>query len=277
MWPNLEGKVRSVAWFRLFGASVIICGVLYSINILVSEAQPYTPWGLSYGIAATILMMGSAVYGLRRRAQRIASKYRLGTTKNWLQFHVYGGSLSLLLVLMHVGFQLPSGTLTWWLFILTLWVILSGFAGVLLQKWIPKILASGLSLEVIYERIPELIEEIKQTATQLVEDCEAPVRALYSEQIAPLLEQPELKFIYYLDITGGMRSRLKEFEFLRGVLDSEEREKLDQLQALYQTKLELDAHYTLQKTMRCWLYAHVPLSLVLVVLIVWHVLAVWYY
>ena len=277
MWPNLEGKVRSVTWFWLFWASVITCGILYLINVLVSEARPNNPWGLSYGIAATLLMMGSAVYTVRRRAQRIASKYRLGSTQNWLQFHVYGGSLSLLLVLMHIGFRLPSGTLTWWLFILTVWVILSGMAGVFLQKWIPKILASGLSLEVIYERIPELIEEIKQKATQLVEDCEAPVRGLYSEQIAPVLERPELKLIYYVDITGGMRSRLKEFEFLRGVLDSEEREKLDRLQALYQTKLELDAHYTLQKTMRCWLYAHVPPSLVLLVLVVWHVLAVWYY
>ena len=277
MWPNLEGKVRSVTWFWLFWASVITCGILYLINVLVSEARPYNAWGLSYGLAATLLMMGSAVYTLRRRGQRIASKYRLGSTKNWLQFHVYGGSLSLLLVLMHIVFRLPSGTLTWWLFILTVWVILSGMAGVFLQKWIPKILASGLSLEVIYERIPELLEEIKQTATQLVEDCEAPVRALYSEQIAPVLEQPELKFIYYIDITGGMRSRLKEFEFLRGVLDSDEQEKLDRLQALYQTKLELDAHYTLQKTVRYWLYAHVPLSLVLLVLVVWHVLAVWYY
>jgi cytochrome b subunit of formate dehydrogenase len=39
----------------------------------------------------------------------------------------------------------------------------------------------------------------------------------------------------------------------------------------------LDAHYTLQKALRWWLYLHVPASLMLVLLVGLHVYAVIYY
>ena len=53
--------------------------------------------------------------------------------------------------------------------------------------------------------------------------------------------------------------------------------KLDDLQAMYKTKLEIDAHYTLQKALRWWLYLHVPVSIVLIVLLALHIFAVVYY
>ena len=57
----------------------------------------------------------------------------------------------------------------------------------------------------------------------------------------------------------------------------QEKEKLDRLQSFYKTKLEIDAHYTLQRTLRWWLFLHVPLSLVVLVLMMIHLLSVWYY
>jgi hypothetical protein len=78
-------------------------------------------------------------------------------------------------------------------------------------------------------------------------------------------------------VTGGIQSCIRRFEFLRGVLSVEEKEKLDSLQDMYRTKLELDAHYSLQKSLRWWLFTHVPLSLVLLLMIALHVWAVWYY
>ena len=43
------------------------------------------------------------------------------------------------------------------------------------------------------------------------------------------------------------------------------------------TKLEIDAHYTLQQALRWWLYAHLPASFVLLVFILLHLYTVLFY
>ena len=274
---KISKLVQSPSWFWGFLISVGVSLLIYLLNIFFSEIHPGSIWGMGYGIAAAILMVGAAGFGLRRRIIRHTKNFGAGRAQSWAQFHVYAGSLALLLVLMHSGFRLPTGTLTWWLFILSLWVTLSGLLGVFLQKWIPKILTSGLSIEVMYERIPELIQEIHERAETLVAICTDPVKDFYRKNMAPALVGPQTKLIYYLDITGGVQSHVKQFEYLSKLLPTEEKERLTQLQTYYKTKLELDAHYTLQKALRWWLYLHVPTSLVLILLVGLHVYAVWYY
>jgi hypothetical protein len=222
-------------------------------------------------------MASAALLGLRRRMTKMALRLRLGNAQNWLQFHLYGGALFLLLVFMHAGFRQPHGVLTWWLWFLSLYTTVSGIAGVLLQKWIPKILTSGLGIEVVYERIPELIREISEKTEALVQTCTDPVKDFYSKNVAVALAGPQPRLIYCVDITGGIQSRLKHFEYLRGFLPREEKEKLGRLETFYKTKLEIDAHYTLQRLLRWWLYTHVPVSLVLLVLLALHAFAVLYY
>ena len=43
----------------------------------------------------------------------------------------------MLFVFIHVGFELPRGTMGWWLLGLSLWTTATGVAGTMLQKWIP--------------------------------------------------------------------------------------------------------------------------------------------
>ena len=88
---------------------------------------------------------------------------------------------------------------------------------------------------------------------------------------------PKVRLIYYIDITGGIQSEVKQFNYLSKLLSAEGKQRLGQLQSYYKTKLELDAHYTLQKALRWWLYLHVPLSLVLIFLVGLHVYSVIYY
>jgi len=265
--------VQSPRWFVGFWIAVGVCLVLYALNALFGRIHPGSIWGLGYGIAAAVLFVGVFTYAIRRRTMRL----RPGRTWYYLQFHVYGGTLFMLLVFMHVGFGVPHGVHTWWLWVLSMWVVASGLLGVVLQKWIPTLLNSGLSVEVHYDRIPELIERIKQRAETLVDSCDAPVRAFYRKNVAAALVTPETRLIYYLDITGGLRARTKQFDHLHALLPAEEQQKLDALQAIYRTKLEIDAHYTLQKALRWWLYLHVPVSILLIALLIVHLYAVLYY
>lgn len=269
--------VQSPSWAAAFIAATVVCLLVYLINVIVSEVNPGNAWGLSYGAAAAVLMLGAAFYGIRRRKMRTASRHKWGKAQSWVQFHIYGGAVFLLLVFMHSGFGLPNGALFWWLWILSVWVTISGILGVVLQKWLPRILASALSIEVVYERIPELIQSIKKNADSLAANCSQPIKDFYRKKIAPSLTAPRSRLIYYVDITGGIQRRLRQFDFLKTLLSGIEREKLIELELMYKSKLEIDAHYTLQKALKTWLYLHLPASIALLVLVVIHLFAAFYY
>lgn len=263
--------VQSEKWFLSCAAASALAVVVFLLNVLLSEVDAGSRWGIAYGIAATVLLFVVAAWGVRRRTMRIRST---GSAQNWVQLHVYGGFLFLLLVLMHDGFRLPHGSLTGWLLLLSVWVTLSGLLGVFLQKWVPKMLTSGVSIEVLYERVPELVEAVRVKSEELVAGAPDAIQDFYARNIARALRAPKSRWVYYVDVTGGIQSQTKQFEYLRRLLAPEDQQKLDQIEKYYKTKLELDAHYTLQKSLRWWLYAHAPVSLVLLVLACIHIVSV---
>lgn len=270
---QLHHYVRSPEWAAALIIATVACFLMYALNAWLYEINPGNWWGMAYGILASLLMLGAGLYGVRRRML----KRDLGDSKVWVKFHVYGGVLAGLLVLMHTGFRLPHGLFNWLLWLLSVWVTVSGLLGVALQRWIPTILSSGLSIEAMYERIPELVAQLRERSEKIVGSCTDPVKDFYRTNVAAALVAPQPRLIYYIDVTGGIQSRIKQFEFLRRVLSAGEKETLDKIQDMYKTKLELDAHYSLQRSLRWWLYTHVPLSLVLLLMIALHVWAVWYY
>ncbi len=275
--PKITGLVRSPRHFFIFLAVTFLLVIFYFLNLLFDVVTPGNRWGLFYGTMATVLMFGVALLGVRRRAMKLAAKRNMGKVQHWVQFHLYGGMIALLFMLMHTGFSLPSGLLDICLWATSVWVTISGLLGVLIQKIIPKMLASGLTMEIAYERIPELVNQIKGRAETIVADCSDPIKDLYQRNMSVVMLSPKFRSIYFIDITDGIQRRLRPFDYIRRVLPKGEQEKLDQLQALYKTKLELDAHYTLQRVLRIWLYTHVPASLVLLVLIILHLYTVWIY
>ena len=270
----LNKLVQSPVWLLGFCIVVAVCLVVYAVGSSLGQVGPRTTWGMGYGIAAATVLLGVALYGGRRRA--LALRF-LGRSWHYLEFHVYGGLVFMLLVLMHTAFRVPQGVLTWWLWFLSIWVVASGLLGLALQKWIPTLLASGLSKEVHFDRIPDLIGEVRRRAEELVRVASEPVRELYRRELAPALVGPQPKWSYYVDVAGGTRSKARHFERVRGLLPEDERARLDELRELYRTKLEMDAHYTLQRALRGWLYLHVPVSVVLLGLLILHVFFVLYY
>lgn len=272
-----DARPEATLWRWGFLGIAAICAAIFGVNLALWEVHPGSPLGMGYGIAATVFLVGAAIYGARRRNMRFATRVGLGRSRAWLYFHLYGGGLFLLLVLMHTRFALPVGTLNWGLWILSLWTVASGLGGLMLQRWIPRVLASGLSTEVNYDRIDELIADIQQRAEKLAESCDDSVRALYKKTVAPALERPERGLIFFLDPTGGIQAQLAPFRYLEERLPTEDKAKLAELERLFRAKLEIDAHYTLQRALRGWLYFHAPLSFLLLALVVIHISTVLYY
>ncbi|MEM7482353.1 MAG: hypothetical protein AAF481_14345 [Acidobacteriota bacterium] len=264
-------------WRRAFAVVAGLCLLVFAVNAQFFEVNPGNPWGLGYGIAAALLLLVTALYSLRRRFPRWATRRRLGSARTWLYLHLYGGALFALLMLMHSGFSVPTGAVTWWLWLLSLWTVASGLAGLALQQWIPRVLGSSLEVEAIYERIPELVHELSAEADALATTCVEPVQTLYSRRLAPALASPQPRLRFYFDATGGRDTALKEVEVLHPLLPPEEQAKLAGLSKMYRTKTQLDAQFTLQRGLRLWLWAHVPVSTAVLVLLAVHLFAVWYY
>ncbi len=258
-------------------AALVAIAAAMAVNLTLGELTPRGPWGLAYGWAAAALAVASALLGARRRTLGLAARRRLGGSRAWLLFHVWGGSFFLLLMLLHTGFRVPQGQLTLWLWSLSLVTVASGFAGLAIQSWIPRVLSSGLGTEAVYERIPALVEELGKEARELAERSAEPVRDFFDRRLVASFAAPARRWAFLLDITGGIQARLREFDYLRRLLSADDRERLARLEQLFQTKLELDAHFTLQRLLRWWIYAHAPVSLLLLGLLVVHVLAVWWY
>lgn len=269
------GRRRRAAFWRRALVLVLVLGLAAYAGFGV--VRPGEPLGVAFGILAAIFLLSTALYGARRRAMATASRWRLGSAQAWLRAHLYGGGLFLLSLLLHSGFRLPEGLFSWVLWLLSLWVVFSGFLGLFLQRWIPRVLTSGLNLEAHYDRIPELVKEIRQRAAALAASAEGPLQTLYRQRLAPALAAPMPRLIYFLDVSGGSRTGLRELEYLRSLLPEGEKETLEELERLYRSKLELDAHYTLQRALRAWLWLHLPASLALLVLVALHILAVLYY
>lgn len=266
--------VQSPLWFLGFWIAVLVCLAVYVLNVLFGDVRPGSAWGLSYGIVAAVLFVAVFLYALKRRTMRLRA---LGRAWYYLQFHVYAGALALLLMFMHIGFQVPHGILTWWLWFLSIWTVASGILGIVLQKWIPTLLNSGLETEVHYDRIPELVEDLGTRAEKLVSGADYNIREFYQRNLAPAFAAPRARAIYFLDVSAGIQSKTRHFEHLREVLSPEVQPTVDELQSMYQTKLEIDAHYSLQRALRWWLYLHVPFSVVMLVLLCIHIFSVLYW
>ncbi|MDX1548547.1 MAG: hypothetical protein R3247_16240 [Rhodothermales bacterium] len=266
--------VQSPRWLLGFGVAVGVCLGVYALHAAFGRVRPGSVLGLAYGIAATALFAGVFFYSIKRRTMQIRA---LGRAWPYLQFHVYAGTLFLLLMGMHTGFQWPKGVLTWILWITSVWTVATGLLGIVLQKWIPTLLNSGLSTEVHYDRIPELVEGMRERAAALAATAHPMVQDFHRRHLAPVLAAPETRLIYFVDITGGAQARIDQFEYLHGLLPAADAPALDALQDLYRTKLEIDAHFTLQKALRWWLYLHVPVSVLLFALLALHIFTVLYY
>jgi len=248
-------------WLSI-GCSALVVAI-YGIGKLFWEVSSGSNLSLAFGWAAAALLLAVSALGVRKRALRLASRLRAGRSSLWLSVHLYGGSIFLLLVFLHSDLGLPHGWATTWLWGLSIWTVAGGLIGRGLQWWLPRLITSGLSNEVLYERIPDLVADLAKRASVLSAASGPEIRDLYVRTIAAQLEAPRRSWRYFFDITGGIRERLRPVRYMREKISKEEAGRLDELESLYRANLEIDAHFTLQQALRSWPWLHLPTSLLL--------------
>lgn len=221
-----------------------------------------------FGIVLTL-----SAYRLRKRWHFLSG---LGSSSAWLHFHIYLGFAAFGLFSIHIGFRWPMGTLEQFLATVFMLITGSGFYGLYLTRTYPKKL-TAVGNEVLFEQIPIQRRQLVRRAEALALDSKFQSEILIEfidRRLLPFLTRGR-SFYYLLFPNGGTRrTLLTEVENLNRYLASDHQSGTVPLKRLIQDKDDLDFHYALQGRLKGWLFVHVCLTGVLIVLAGLHTLLV---
>ncbi len=198
----------------------------------------------------------------------------MGRASAWLQFHVYAGLLAAAVFLLHVRGRVPKGLLEAILAVSFVLVAGSGVVGILLSRDYARRLTSR-GQEVIFERIPALRRRIRDRAEDLVlhsvaEEGATALADFHARSLVPYFDGARNTWLHLFESRRPRLTWNEEFTALDRYLSDSERECARELSELVRMKDDLDYHYALQGALKIWLFVHVPLTFVMLILGTFH-------
>jgi hypothetical protein len=246
-----------------------------------------TPVGLLFGSLALAIFLFAALLGFRKKKRL----WRVGRVEQWLRAHIWFTLVTIPLVLFHCGFHWGGGQTSalLWIYIV---VMASGVWGMAMQHWMPRLMKERLPREVVFEQIPNIRARLVAAAGDLKKqlsepapppkDPKQPVEAPPPENLAAakticdFLDEDALP---YLQLRRGERHELGDqrasddvFRALKVSVPPAFLSKVEEVQAWCDERRRMDLQTRLQHWLHGWLLVHVPSSLLLIVVTLWHAL-----
>ena len=224
-----------------------------------------------------------AAYNLRKKLPFLPM---LGSSRAWMQAHIFVGWATLAVFLMHLGFRIPDGRFESFLALLYLIVAGSGIYGLYMTRTIPRKLTlvsmkdplasqvgSQSYPEPVYEQIPwkrqELVVELREMMQSVIGKSETLAR-FYANRLLPFFEQPR-PVAYHLMPSTRQCSRLEnEVRDLNRFLSPDQRGLGGKLIEMIRRKDNLDYHRTMQGRLKYWLFLHIGFTYSLLLVAVIH-------
>ncbi len=265
-------KIFKLSYFGLGLLALVLAAALAfdGHRTLLQLGQPavVTGWSL------VALMVFLASFNMRKKMSMLP----LGSAQTWLKLHVVGGFLALIFFWIHTRSLWPLGYYEQILALLFYLLTANGIVGFILQKIYPGHLTQT-GLEIIYERIPAEIVEMRERAEALILECtqSTGVETLaqyYLETLDWFFRKPRF---FWNHAVGRQKARhwlRQQLATVRSYLNDAERVYLEKLQVLGETKNKIDIHYALQTVLKSWLLIHIPLTVAVVVFVIWHIVLV---
>ena len=258
-----------IKWLVLLIVSALLLALYSAYRPRVAGMEFLSGW-LLFGV-----MLALAGYNLRKKLPFLP----LGTSEGWLQFHIYAGLLTIFLFALHVRFAPPKGWLEGILTWLYLIVTLSGILGWWLSRRVPKRLTTRGG-EVIFERIPTVSRALRQQAEelalQLVPEAQSNLIAeFYQRELMWFFAGPRNFWYHIVHGDRPLNRLLDKIADQSRFLNEPEGARMKQLGELVQEKNSLDYHYSLQLTLRLWLFVHVPFTYSLLLFALVHMVLVY--
>lgn len=250
-------------------ACLLFSGIVMYFATPLYRIQLWSGWTLFFVVLLLFL------YGIRKKMTLLP----LGKISNWLQFHCYAGLFSVFVFFQHMSFQLPNGIFETALAVLFIATALSGVVGLIFSRVIPHYLTRR-GEEVIYERIPLFTYQLREQAKALVLECTSKTRSravvdYYQNHLASFFYKPKRTLFHLYGSMGYLYDMQTQHNNFCRYLNDLEKTYANQLFELVEKKYDLDFHYALQSVLKFWMFIHLPLSYILLLAIVVHLMLVY--
>ncbi|MEQ8710376.1 MAG: hypothetical protein RIC36_15410 [Rhodospirillales bacterium] len=264
-------RVYLMCW--LFAVAAL--GIIVLQYVRIDNALGDTSLLTGYALYTTLVFL--ALFNLRKRLSMLP----LGRASTWFALHIVIGLLSVVLFWLHTGTFWSLGLYEQVLMLLFYGACLTGITGYAIQRIIPARLIQT-EYEVIFERIPGEIAEIRAEVESLILRCTDVSGAdtlarHYTETADWYFRRPRFLLSHVFGTQAGEHWLHQNIGIVRRYLRDSELPYLDRLYELGQRKNRIDQHYALQGLMKIWLLAHLPLSTGLITLATWHLIIVHVY
>jgi len=256
---------------RIYNSLLSLSLIVVLLLILDFYGTPVYRMQVWSGWILLSLIVFLLLYNVRKKLTMLP----LGRVAFWMQCHAYLGMVSGVIFLQHINFRVPSGYFECLLALAFIATAATGIIGLILSRIIPKFLTRR-GEEVIFERIPLHTATLRVQAQALIIDCAETTKSevlfeYYQQHLATYFFGPQ-NILYHLSgsTTPWHHMLIKHQTFCRFLSDKEQ-EYADQLQTLMKQKDDLDFHYALQGMLKAWPFLHFPLSHVLFIFSLLHI------
>jgi hypothetical protein len=258
--------------------ALVISYIIYSRRVSPNGA---TLVGLIYGIISFLAILLLMYYGMRKRSYT-AKHWAL---RAWLSFHVYIGTMTLLLVPLHAGFKFGFDIHTL-AYVLLVIVVVSGILGAALYLLLPRYFrqfGEELTYPLGQNSDEELQKIIQQMRTLTVDKSQGFADACQAE-IEYGIPKRHVGWGLLWRKRATAAILVTQIEVFRDYLvhiPAAEHGAFQDLARLATQKRYLQhrmvAQMRLQNLLEAWLYIHLPVSIVMLVAVIIHILLVFYY
>ena len=229
------------------------------------------------GWALAVVILFLLIFNVRKRL----SAFNLGLAKIWFALHVAFGFLTIAFFVIHAGVLWPIG-LYEQLLSAGFWLVsLTGVVGTLITIYFPRRL-TNTGLEIVYEKIPGEIFSLRASVEDILISCakecrETTLQEHYSPTLAWYFRKPRFYWYYLIGGNADKAWLARHLGSVRRYLNTDEIGYLDQIQKLAERKSLIDEHFARQDIMKKWLLMHLPLSILVFAMSIWHVILIYSY
>ncbi len=268
-------RLRSRSGATLVAAAIILFAAVFwrtqMLRLHLGRATELSGWFLF------VTVLGLGLLNWRKKLSMIP----LGRGSTWLVIHVVGGFLAIGFFYVHGQTLWPHGTYHQVLTALFYLVCLSGIFGYVQQR-VHAHRLTQLNYEIIYERIPAEIADLRHKAEQAVLECTGTTGSdalarHYLDSLAWFFQRPRFVLGSVLGANQGEHWLHQKLLGVERHLTEPELPFLNRLRHLGLTKTRVDRHYASQTLLKLWLFVHVPLAAAMIVVAIWHVLLAYAY
>ena len=233
--------------------------------------RPAGLWGHSVGIIATVFMLATFLYPMRKRWTLLKGT---STIRSWLTMHMFVGIMSPLIVAFHAAF-LMNNLLAVWTWASLSVVVGTGVFGRFLFGLVPAQAGKVLELSEVRAQLKTLERQLEPRLEEATNSDV--VRALFQRVNVPPPKKSVFKVL--LEAPGTERRLKQEIEFARPYFPSDGHAFAsfrDGLVGVARGRVQEAFYGGLKRFFRGWLVVHVVLAVFMVVLITAHIgVALW--